>query len=140
MKKKAKETPNNRFDIDFFEFSLLVEACIPPRPIARAYFWQQVIDKYYHVLTSNERAKLFAWVNRNPSMEDGIENQNEDCLMFNAIFNPDNQYRARVVFEGKESEVDCFKWKDCYYTSTRSHINEQYIEDVVKYNSPIINE
>lgn len=42
---------DNRFSIDFIEFSFLVEACIPPRPIARTYFWGQVIDKYYHVLT-----------------------------------------------------------------------------------------
>ena len=27
------------FEIDFFELAILAEACIPPRPIARAMFW-----------------------------------------------------------------------------------------------------
>ena len=50
--KRYKEVEPQRFgDIDFFEFSFLVESCIPPSPIARAYFWQNVIDKYYYVLT-----------------------------------------------------------------------------------------
>ena len=65
--KKVKKTNTetiNRFNIDFFEFSFLVEACIPPRPIARAMFWDDVINKYYHVLTDNERQRLFEWINR----------------------------------------------------------------------------
>ena len=70
-----------RFDIDFFEFSFLVEACIPPSPIARAMFWRDVVDKYYHVLTPAERSKLFNWIGNIYSFERGMEEGEEDCIL-----------------------------------------------------------
>jgi len=59
-------TIKNRFNIDFFEFSFLVEACIPPVPIARAVFWGKVLNEYYKVLSQEERDKLHEWLNHNP--------------------------------------------------------------------------
>ena len=93
----SKHVLANRFNIDFFEFSFLVEACIPPRPIARAMFWDDVINKHYNVLTENERERLFEWVNRCYGMEHGLENKNEDCLLFNARFDKENQYKIKIL-------------------------------------------
>ena len=53
------------FNIDFFELSFLAEACIPPRPIARTYFWQNLSKVYWYQMTENERERLFEWINRN---------------------------------------------------------------------------
>ena len=41
----------NKFNIDFFELCFLAEACIPPRPIARAMFWDTLINEHYYNLT-----------------------------------------------------------------------------------------
>lgn len=120
----------NRFNIDFFEFAFLVEACIPPRPIARASFWDDVINKHYHVLTENERERLFDWINRCYGMEHGLETQNEDCLLFNARFDPNNQYKVKTQYRGEESEIDCFKWKNKYHISKTTSIDENYILDI----------
>jgi len=122
----------NRFNIDFFEFAFLVEACIPPRPIARAMFWDDVINKHYHVLTKDERERLFDWVNKNGFMEIGIENNNEGCLLFNARFDKDNQYSAKTLYNGKEETLDCFKWRNRYYTSKSTSILEEYIIKITK--------
>ena len=123
---------NNRFNIDFFEFAFLVEACIPPRPIARAMFWDDVINKHYHVLTKDERERLFDWVNKNGFMESGIEKHNEDCLLFNARFDKDNQYSAKILYNGDEETLDCFKWHNRYHTSKSSSILEEYIIEINK--------
>lgn len=115
-----------RFQIDFFEFSFLVEACIPPRPIARAMFWDDVINKYYQVLTPDERAKLYEWIVRNPC----FDLANEDCALFAARFNPANQYKLQVSY-GDSPEIDAFKWKDGYYVGKNVSVNPDYIINAV---------
>jgi hypothetical protein len=122
----------SRFNIDFFEFSFLVEACIPPRPIARAMFWDDVIDKHYNTLTDNERGRLFEWINRNPCMQDGIEEGNEDCLLFNARFNPDNQYKVHTNYNDKLEVYDAFKLNDRYYIKKNTSIEDKFITKVEK--------
>ena len=131
--KRYKEVEPQRFgDIDFFEFSFLVESCIPPSPIARAYFWQNVIDKYYYVLTKNERERLYEWINRHYSMESGVKSGNEDCLLFNARFDKDNQYLVSTLLDGENKETEAFLLNGSYYTSKNRFINEKYITKVEK--------
>ena len=127
------ERRENRFNIDFFEFSFLVEATIPPTPIARSMFWSDVINKYYHVLTEDEREKLFDWINRHGAMKQGIENNDEDCLLFNARFDKDNQYKVTTKYDGVVDTVNCFKWKDRYHTSIKKSLLEEYIIDIKPY-------
>jgi len=128
MAKKNKQ----RFKIDFFEFSFLVEACIPPRPIARAMFWDNVINEYYHELTTEERARLHEWVNRNPSMQHAIEKNNEDAIKFNLRYDPDNQYEVRTEFEGKEETVLAYKDGFEYYVAINKWISPEFIKEVIK--------
>ena len=122
----------NRFDIDFFEFSFLVEACIPPRPIARSMFWDRVINVYYHRLTKDERSRLYEWINKNWSFQRGLEEKNEACLLFNARYNPENQYLVETEFEGKVETHECFLYNDRYYTKIDTSIQEKYITLVSK--------
>lgn len=42
MKKEGK------FEIDYDEFSYLVKACTPPKPICRTRFWKKLIDEYFY--------------------------------------------------------------------------------------------
>ena len=124
-----KDTNNkSRFDIDFFEFYFLVEACIPPRPIARAMFWQDVCDKYYHVLTQEERANLFDWILRNPN----FDLNNEDCKLFYDRYNPNNQYSVTTNFNNEIKNVECFLHFDKYHTKINVSINEDYIKEIKK--------
>ena len=123
---------NNRFKIDFFEFSFLVEACIPPNPIARNMFWKRVVDEHYHEMKPDERSRLWEWINRNPAYERGIKNSDEDCLVFEARFNPDNQYLVTTNYEDKTDMYVCFKYKDRYHTSITTSILEDYIVEIKK--------
>lgn len=121
-----------RFDIDFIEFAFLVEACIPPRPIARAMFWNDVIDKYYHVLTPDERDDLFNWIQRNPLFEESVKT-NEDCKMFYDRYNPDNQYMVTTFFDETEDQKECFVHNDAYHVSSKVMVNKQYITKMRKH-------
>ena len=122
----------NRFNISFEEFNILVSVAIPPRPIARAMFWDDVINKHYNVLTETERARLYEWINRNHSMQDGIEKENEDCLFFNARYNPDNQYKIHTNYNNEDEIHDAFKWGERYYVAKDRSIEDKYITDVIK--------
>ncbi len=128
----AKIKNNNRFDIDFFEYSFLLSVCIPTVPIAKTMFWHRAIDKHYHELTQNERSRLFEWIGREDSFKSGIENNNEDCELFYARYNPDNQYKVKTLFKAKEDIVECFKYKDRYHTSRNTSIQEDFITEIEK--------
>ena len=123
--KKQKQC---RFDIDFIEFAFLVEACIPPRPIARAMFWDDVINKYYHVLTESERKRLFDWVQLNPS----FKIDEPDCAWFWHRYNPDTQYVVTTDFDGNIEKHDCFLFNKRYYTKKDRWVFSDYIVSVEK--------
>ena len=128
------EVKPQRFgDIDFFEFSFLVEACIPPRPIARTMFWQDVINKYYHRLSQNERDRLFDWINRCDSFNYNLDS-NEDCQLFNARFDKNNQFLVHTFFDGEEKIIEAFLLDGKYHTSKTTSINEEYITKIEKLN------
>lgn len=114
--------------IDFFELAFLAEACIPPRPIARAMFWQRLINEIYHQLTDDERKRMFEWMNRN----DNFRLEEEDCQWFYARFNPENQYEVSCFYKGKPQVVKAFWKDDLYRTSMTTHIDPQYIKSATK--------
>ena len=132
--KRYVEVEPQRFgDIDFFEFSFLVEACIPPRPIARTMFWQDVIDKYYHRLSKNERDRLFDWISRSDSFIYNLDS-NENCQLFNARFDKNNQFLVHTFFDGEEKIIEAFLLDGKYHTSKTTSINEEYITKIEKLN------
>ena len=123
------------FEIDFFEFSFLVEACIPPKPIARAVFWLDVIDKHYHKMTSDESSRLYHWIKKNPLFERGLEENERGCVLFEARFNPNNQYIVTTNFSGEAETHRCFKLNDEYHISISTSIQDKYIIKVEHDNS-----
>ena len=115
-----------KFNIDYFELMFLAEACIPPRPIARTMFWQSLIDVHYKKMLPSERRKAFEW------LKDKLDLENEDCRVFYARFNPDNQYRIRCLYNGKAQEMECFLMDDKYHTEQNRYVSEDYITNVEK--------
>jgi hypothetical protein len=119
------------FAIDFFELSFLAEACIPPCTIARIVFWHNLIDKYYHAMTKTQRFALYEWMNGNSHYRESLKND-EDAKIFDARFNPDNQYAVKTKYKRKVETVDAFLYKERYRTSRTISINEEHIIDVKK--------
>ncbi len=116
------------FNIDFFELSFLAEACIPPVPIARGTFWQDLINKHYYTMTDGERSRLYTWILKNMRFDIA----NGDCLMFELRFNPDNQYLVQTKHKGAKETHEAFKVGGLYHVSTSTHIEPKYITEVHK--------
>ena len=129
------------FNIDFFELAFLAEACIPPKPIARAMFWQNLTKYYWEKMTEDERAHLFEWMNRNDQYKESLLKE-EDTQIFHARFDPDNQYIVETGFGGDKQEHRAFKrhtseaegWSNRYYTGHNTFIDEKFIVSVRKHN------
>lgn len=124
---------DRKFTIDFTELAFLAEACIPPRPIARSMFWHNLIDVYYEEMTPEESERLWEWLNKNPLYKEGLENKNVDCLLFEARYNPDNQYLITTEHPIQKREVHtAFLYNGRYHTSSNKSLLEEYIINIFK--------
>jgi hypothetical protein len=117
------------FNIDFFEFSFLVEACIPNRPIARTMFFHDVINKHYYAMEQDERDRLFEWIQKNPSFN---PSEHEDSAAFYARYCPDNQYKITSIYMGVENIHYCFKMGEYFYTRIDTSIRDEFITKIEK--------
>ena len=128
------------FNIDFFEFAFLAEACIPPRPIARTAFWQNLTKIYWEQMSEAERAHIFEWLQKNPWYAESLAKE-ENTQIFHARFDPDNQYMVTTVYEGEEQTRRAFKrpgpesegFSNRYYIGHDTFIDEKYIKSVNKF-------
>lgn len=118
----------SEYKIDFFELGFLAATCIPPAPIARACFWDKMIDVFYHEMSIDERRRMYEWMNRNTTYSIRLV-ENEEVQMFDARYNPDNQYAITMRLDnGAEVIYECFKYKDEYrLTTTSTAIPERII-------------
>lgn len=126
------------FNIDFFELAFLAEACIPPKPIARAGFWQDLTRKYWAQMTEDERARLFEWMQKNPRYEQSLQEQ-EDTRVFHARFDPDNQYMVTTEFENEKKTVRAYKLGDRYYVEGGYYVSPDCITSVNSIKPKILN-
>lgn len=116
------------FKIDFFELTFLAEACIPPRPIARAMFWHNLTDKYWEQMTVDQRDRLFDWMTTKDHYLLSLD-KNEDTKVFHARFNPDNQYLITTFHNG---EHQAFLYDGKYYVKTNTWIPKEFIKSKKK--------
>jgi hypothetical protein len=115
------------FTIDFFEFAVLVEACIPPKPIARTSFWKKVINEYFHEMTDKQRTHLWEWLNKNDRYRESVKKE-KLASIFEDRFNPNNQYE--VIANNEKHR--CFLRNGRYYTKIDTWIAEEHIQSVTK--------
>ena len=128
------------FKIDFFELAFLAEACIPPRPIARTVFWQNLTKVYWEQMSEPQRAHIFDWIQRNTYYPESLTNE-VNTKIFHARFDPDNQYMVKTKYNDEEKEYRAFKrhgseeegFTNRYYVGHDTFIPEEYIVEVKKF-------
>jgi hypothetical protein len=116
----------SEFKIDFFELCFLAETCIPPTPIARAYFWKKLIDEYYHQLSNNQRETMFIAITRHHK----FDIDNEDCKLFYNRYYSLNQYKVTTNFNDKIEINDCFLHNGKFHKEINRYIQDKYIIEV----------
>ena len=119
------------FQIDFFELAFLAESCVPPRPIARTMFWQNLTDVYWEQMTEKERAQLFDWLYLDERYKKSLIAEPETKI-FNARFDPDNQYLVYTTMNGEDNVTHTFKWNNSYYVKRNISIQSNLITKVEK--------
>lgn len=118
------------FTIDFFELSFLLEACIPPRPIARTMFWLETINSRYSKMSGDERARLHEWMNKTYTYTKKLEEEEPYVVLFENRFNPNNQYKVYHKFDDKESYDLAFLHDNEYRLTKDKYIDKKYITKI----------
>lgn len=80
-------------------------------------------------MTEEERAHLFEWMQKNYRYKDSLHSQDKDVAIFNARFDPDNQY---IVETRENGEHRAFKLNDRYYKTINISFSEEHIVSVKK--------
>ena len=119
---------SNTFQIDFFELMILAEACIPPAPIARGFFFDQLSDRYYNQMSEEQRKGLLKYITANLKFDMSVE----DCQHFYARYNPENQYLVKCFHNDKAEEAECYFYNGNYHTSKTRFATPQYIKSIVR--------
>ena len=119
------------YNIDFFELMFLAESVIPPGSIARSVCFDRFSDVFYKDMRADEREQFLKHV----EACHGFDAKNKQCAHFLARFRADNQYLVKVVFEGVEQQIECYLHEGVYKTSSRRHINPEYVVEVSKLES-----
>lgn len=128
-----------KVELDIFEMGYLLDACIRGSHL-RAGTVQRFVDEWYDKFTDREREELFEWTYRLTYDRDfkisprmcGADKE------FVLRYNPDNQYIAHTLYNGKEESVRCYLDKDfssegpVYKTKTNTYISPEYIVSVEK--------
>jgi hypothetical protein len=57
----------------------------------------------------------------------------EDCRIFFARFNPNNQWMVKCFHNGIASEIRCFMMNDKFYTNSNTYVDPQYVKSFSKY-------
>lgn len=83
-------------------------------------------------MTETERIHLFEWLNKDYNYKQSLETQ-LDTKIFNARFDPNNQFLVKVIYDGKEEIRRAFLFSDKYYVGTNTHISEENIVSVEKF-------
>jgi hypothetical protein len=120
---------SEKFFIDFFELMFLAEACIPPTPIARAYFWEKLTDNYFSQMSKEQRNHLFESMNRKENYKRSLLVE-EETQLFHARFNPDNQYMVTIY--DNSITYSTFLWHGKHHVDRRTHIPDKFIKEVKK--------
>lgn len=118
------------FSIDFFELIYLAEACICPGTIGRAMFWDKLVDTHFFALNKEQRMRMFESINRHALFQDGLACGNEHCILFNARFDPSNQFLVKTMYEGNEGEHKAFLLDGKYHTDKSTCISKDFIVEV----------
>lgn len=116
------------FTIDFFQLMFLAESIIPPAPIARSMYFDDLSEKYYHQLSPSQREQLFNHVLNQVNFT--LENQ--QCQHFFARYNPKNQYLVQCFYNGEAGDVACYRFNDTYHTAIQREINPNYITKITR--------
>lgn len=119
--------------IDLFEYGFLLEACIPPRPIARTMFWQDAINKHYKNLDVDERQHLLDWLYKNDNFRNPPPHVGDsDRNLINHLKARYDKHAQYTVTADNGEVFQTYLLNGRYHTNTDSWVDPPRITSVQK--------
>lgn len=122
-----------KVELDIFEMYYLLESCFRGSHL-RSGTIRRFVDEWFGLFTPKQRKDLYDWILRD--IYDGKFKPMFSCCgedeIFMARYDPDNQYRVKTLYDGKEQVHDAFLRDGKYYTKSDRFISEEYIASVEK--------
>lgn len=120
-------------ELNIFEMFYLLESCFRGSHL-RSGTIGRFVDEWYGLFTPQQRKNLRDWILRD--IYNGDFKPRSSCCgedtIFMARYNPDNQYRVKMLYDGKEEIHETFLRDGRYYTKSNRFIAEEYITSVEK--------
>jgi len=116
------------FIIDFFELLFLAEICIPPVPIARSMFFDNLSKIHYRIMSEEQKKKMFEFITNN----NRFDIVNSDCQHFFNRFNPNNQFNILTDYQNKKEIKQAYLHEKKYHVTKNQWIDEKYIVSIDK--------
>lgn len=113
--------------IDYFEFTVLVEANWHSGTILRHSIMEKAINVWYKELTWKERKAAYEFFNRTQKATNEIQER------FLARFNPDNQFRVESAGKGIKRTEILYLYNGEYWETTTSFADKKYIKKIEKF-------
>ncbi len=114
------------FTIDFFELMFLAESVTGGETIARTMAFDDFSDKHYHNMTEPQRKQFFEYV----QTQHGFNPEKERHSHFLARFNPNNQFKVEVEYNGLIQWIECYRYRGNFHTAKSRIINKNFIKEV----------
>ena len=122
-----------KVELNIFEMFYLLESCFRGSHL-RSGTIGRFVDEWYGLFTPQQRKNLRDWILRdiyNGDFKPRFSCCGDDTI-FMARYNPDNQYRVKTLYDGKEEIHETFLLDGRYYTKSNRFIAEEYITSVEK--------
>lgn len=118
----------SKFKIEIDDLIMLALSCIELENKFRVKVWFDIIDVHYKEMNAKERVAIYSF------MLPELDVSNHFHKLFIDRFNPENQYKITVEFEGETKCYEAFMRNDKYYISSSFAYDYDFIKMVEDIN------
>ncbi len=121
-----------KYSIDIYEFMKLAELCFYSQTGVSICFIDRAIDEYHNMpVFDKQKMKILRdQLLRNLDLTDKKLNERQEKFL--ARYDPDNQYKVTVRFEGKEETRYMYMYKGRYLDGKSTFAPKENIHEVIK--------
>jgi hypothetical protein len=124
------------FKISLHQLFLLSESCIPPAGEYKMAFWRSLVDSYWFEMSESQRAIFFNLMRDSEKYQDSLTH--EETQIFDARFDPENQYLVYSKLAGNIKTNVVFKRNGHFYANRETILFDEHIVSVMKLASPML--
>ena len=122
------------FKVSLHQLFFLAESCVPPSGETKMIFWRSLVDTYWFEMTEKERSIFFNLMRGSKKYQESLDN--EETQIFDARFDPENQFFVFSKLGGEIKTNVTFKRLDHFYANRETLIFNEHIVSIQKIVPP----